>query len=50
MIKLFLKRKVADNFETVAKVSKVKGPGIGTISVTNTQLNNIEFYPSEEKT
>ena len=47
--KVVFEEKVADNFETVAKVSKVKGPGIGTISVTSTQLNNIEFYPSEEK-
>ena len=47
--KVVFEEKVADNFETVAKVSKVKGPGIGTISVTNTKLNNIEFYPSDEK-
>jgi hypothetical protein len=47
--KVVFEEKVADNFETVAKVSKVKGPGIGTISVTSTQLNNIEFYPAEEK-
>ena len=49
MIKLYLRREVADNFETVAKVSKVRGPGIGTISVTNTKLNNIEFYPADER-
>ena len=47
--KVVFEEKVADNFETVAKVSKVKGPGIGTISVTSTQLNNIEFYPAEER-
>ena len=47
--KIVFEEEVADNFETVAKVSKVKGPGIGTISVTSTQLNNIEFYPSEER-
>ena len=43
--KIVFEEEVADNFETVAKVSKVRGPGIGTISVTNTKLNNIEFYP-----
>ena len=47
--KIVFEEKVADNFETVAKVSKVRGPGIGTISVTNTKLNNIEFYPANEK-
>ena len=47
--KIVFEEKVADNFETAAKVSKVKGPGIGTISVTNTKLENIEFYPSEER-
>ena len=31
------------------KVSRVRGPGIGTISVTNTKLNNIEFYPADER-
>jgi len=44
--KVVFEEKVADNFQTVAKVSKVVGPGIGTIAVTNTKLFNIEFYPS----
>ena len=43
--KLVFEEKVADNFQAVAKVSKVKGVGIGTITVTNTKLKNIEFYP-----
>ena len=45
--KIVFEEKVADNFQTVAKVSKVVGPGIGTIAVTNTKLFNIEFYPSK---
>ena len=47
--KVVFEEKVADNFETVARVSKVRGPGIGTIAVTNTKLNNIEFYPADER-
>ena len=47
--KLVFEEKVAENFETVGKVSRVRGPGIGTISVTNTKLNNIEFYPADER-
>ena len=47
--KLVFEEKVAENFETVGRVSRVKGPGIGTIAVTNVKLNNIEFYPSEER-
>ena len=47
--KLVFEEKVAENFETVAKVSRVTGPGIGTISVTNTKLQNVEFYPSDER-
>ena len=47
--KIVFEEKVAENFETVAKVSKVRGPGIGTIAVVNTKLNNIEFYPSNER-
>jgi len=47
--KVVFEEAVAENFETVAKVSKVRGPGIGTISVTSTKLENIEFYPSEER-
>ncbi len=47
--KVVFEEAVADNFETVAKVSKVRGPGIGTIAVTNTKLENIEFYPAQEK-
>ena len=46
---IVFEEKVADNFQTVANVSKVRGPGIGTISVINTKLNNIEFYPSQER-
>jgi len=44
---LVFEDKVADNFGAVAKVSKVVGPGIGTIKVTNTKLVNIELYPSD---
>ena len=44
--KLVFEEKVADNFQAVAKVSKITGPGIGTIAVTNTKLYNIKFYPS----
>ena len=43
--KLVFEEKVADNFQAVAKVSKIEGAGIGTLSVTNTKLKNIEFYP-----
>ena len=43
--KLVFEEKVADNFQSVAKVAKLDGVGIGTISVANTKLNNIEFYP-----
>ena len=46
--KLVFEEAVAENFETVAKVSRVRGPGIGTIAVTNVILNNIEFYPANE--
>ena len=45
--KVVFEEKVADNFQAVAKVSKVTGVGIGTLTVTNTKLNNIEFYPSD---
>jgi len=47
--KLVFEEKVAENFETVGKVSRVTGPGIGTISVTNTKLQNVEFYPADER-
>ena len=47
--KLVFEEEVADNFQAVAKVAKLEGPGIGTISVTNTKLNNIKFYPSTER-
>ena len=41
--KLVFEEKVADNFQAVAKVSKVTGPGIGTIAVTSTKLYNIKY-------
>ena len=47
--KLVFEEKVADNFQCVAKVAKVDGVGVGTITVTNTKLNNIEFYPTGGK-
>ena len=47
--KLVFEEEVADNFQAVARVSKLEGPGIGTISVTNTKLNHIKFYPSAER-
>ena len=43
--KVIFEEKVEENFGAVAKVSKVGGVGVGTISVVNTQLENIEFYP-----
>ena len=44
--KLVFEEEVADNFQAVAKVSKVEGPGIGTMAVTVTKLYNLKFYPS----
>ena len=35
-----------DGFFAAAKVSRVLGVGIGTLSVTNSRLTNIEFYPT----
>ena len=42
--KLVFEEKVADNFQAVAKVSKVTGPGIGTIAVTTTKLYNLKSF------
>jgi len=47
--KVVFEEAVAENFETVAKVSRVRGPGIGTISISNVLLNNVEFYPADER-
>jgi hypothetical protein len=33
------------SFSAVAKVSRLSGVGVGTISVANTKLSNVEFYP-----
>ena len=33
------------NLSAVAKVSRLSGVGVGTISVSNTRLTNVEFYP-----
>ena len=46
---LVFEEKVADNFQAVAKVSKVDGPGIGTITVTNTKVTGVEFYPGQAR-
>ena len=49
MIKLYLKKKLLIILKQLQKYQKLEGPGIGTISVTNTKLNNIEFYPADER-
>ena len=36
----------SDGFFAAAKVSRVLGVGIGTLSVSNTRLTGLEFYPS----
>ena len=39
-------KEITTDYKASAKVSKVAGPGIGTISVTTTSLTGIEFYPT----
>ena len=36
----------SDGFFAAAKVSRVRGVGVGTLSVTNTRLTGLEFYPT----
>jgi len=36
----------SDGFFAAAKVSRVLGVGVGTLSVANTRLTGLEFYPS----
>ena len=46
--KIVFEEKVADNFETVAKVSKVRGSGMEQYQLL-TQIKQYEFYPADER-
>jgi len=43
---LVFKGDLAGNIPAVARVSRVSGVGVGTISVANTKLEGVEFYPA----
>ena len=45
--KLVFEKDIDNTFSAAGQVSRVAGPGIGTLAVTHSKMEDVEFYPLE---